>query len=70
MESADGFRGGNYSFPVKFQMPNGLPGTFIHHGYGWANISYNMYVDIMQDKVNVGKAWSPIIVMQAGWIAP
>lgn len=70
MSSPDGFRPGKYDFPVKFNMPTGLPGTFIHHHYTQASLTYNMYCEIVAGGNSIGSAWAPIVVMQAGRTPP
>ena len=49
LQSSNGFEAGKYDFPVKFQIPDGLPGTFIHknrHLFLNAALTYNLYVEV------------------------
>ena len=46
-----------------------MPGTFVHKsGHGSrlveATVQYNMYVEMVSDGHEIGRAWTPIIVMQ------
>ena len=63
MES-DGFKKGDYEFPLKFNIPSGIPGTFIHHSTVSASLTYVMYCEIIQDSKCVGSKWHPLIIMQ------
>ena len=65
MASEAGFAPGTYSYPIVFQMPVGVPGTYTHYVWGTnATLQYNLYCELYTDTEGVGRAWSPIIVMQ------
>ena len=68
MRSSTPFSEGSYTYPVQFQMPVGLPGTYIlqmgKHSGLTAMIQYNLYVELMVDGECIGRAWSPIVLMQ------
>ena len=68
MKSSNPHKAGSYTYPVQFQMPVGMPGTFVHKG-GLRNgceamIQYNLYVELYDDDGGAGRAWSPIVVLQ------
>jgi len=49
MESAGGFGSGTYQFPIKFRIPTGLPGTFVHSFMNRnATLNYNMYIEVFE----------------------
>ena len=69
MEANNPFGRGQYNYPIQFQLPAGMPGTFVHKsGHGSrlveATVQYNMYVEMVADGHEIGRAWTPIIVMQ------
>ena len=65
MQSEESFGQGQYTYPLQFVVPNGLPGTLIHKVKGvTARLQYNMYAEIYSANDGVGRAWSPIVMMQ------
>ena len=67
MRSSTPFEEGRYTYPVQFQMPVGIPGTFGHkdeaHEEAYERIQYNLYVELFAEGERIGRAWSPIVVM-------
>ena len=64
MRSDSGFLSGSYSFPVKFEMPWDMPGTFVFTmGDITAFLNYNIYCEIFTiDGELIGRAWAPLVV--------
>ena len=62
---SDGYKkAGEYEFPVKFMIPNGIPGTFIHHSTVSASLSYVMYCEFMEQSTKIASVWHPLVIMQ------
>lgn len=57
-------KAGNYEFPVKFMIPKGIPGTFIHHSSVSASLTYVMYCEFMQESTKIASVWHPLMIMQ------
>lgn len=69
MKSADSFLPGQYSYPFSFQMPVGMPGTYVHesgHGdnHATCSCSYTLYCELLNGYDTIGRASCPIVVMQ------
>ena len=52
-----------------------MPGTFVHHSGGGshrqeAELLYNLYLEITEGTQLIGRAWTPIIIMQRTRIPP
>lgn len=66
MDIADGLGKGEFSFPFKFTLPKGIPGSFsFEMGRSKAIIRYDIYCEVGQNEVH-GRARFPIILMQKG----
>ena len=69
LRSADSFMPGQYSYPISFQLPVGLPGTYVHEsGYGnhimKCSCTYYLYCELLNGSSMVGRTSCPIVVMQ------
>ena len=69
MKSENYFKPGMYTYPISFQIPTGLPGTYVHRsGSGtdllkWSCL-YTLYWELSNGSDVLGRARCPIVIMQ------
>lgn len=69
MKAPNSFAPGQYSYPISFQLPVGLPGSYVHQsGVGnnsiQCSVSYNLYCELQNGSAQIGRAVCPIVIMQ------
>ena len=69
MRSTQGFAQGTYSFPFDIQLPEDLPGTYIHKSGSGVKINevsstYLLYCELSDDNEMIGRTQCPLVIMQ------
>ena len=69
LQSTDSFMPGQYSYPFSFQLPTGIPGTYVYENRGTiditkASITYSLNCELFDGSGMVCNSSCPIAVME------
>ena len=70
MKTSDEMAPGTYTFPFEFQLPTGLPGSYIHRtstkelGMTECSSKYSLYGEVSNGHVMIARSYCPIVIMQ------